>query len=84
MHHNVDLEYLSLAEAAAVLAAVADQLAAGTLAVDGGHVTVTGPVSVLMDIDASRALAHVTIDIHCHRPDGGSRRLREELARPGG
>lgn len=84
MHPKVDLEYLSLAEAAAVLADVADQLAAGTLVVEGHHVNITGPVSVLMNIDASRALAHVTIDIHSHRPDGGSRRLQEELARPGG
>jgi hypothetical protein len=84
MHHKVDLEYLSPAEAAAVLADVAEQLAAGTLVVEGNHVSVTGPMSVLMEIDASRALAHVRIDIHSHRPDRGSRRLQEELARPGG
>lgn len=84
MHHKVDLEYLSPTEAAAVLAGVADQLAAGNLVVEGSRLSITGPVSVVMDIDASRALAHVTIDIHSHRPDGGSRRLQEELARPGG
>lgn len=84
MHHKLDLETLSPGEAGGLLTTLGDQLAGGIVAVGGHQVTVAGPVSVSMEVDASHALAHVSVTIRCQRPDGGSHLLEEELARPGG
>ena len=84
MEQKLELEYLSLAEAAETLAGIAAELAGGVLKVEGTDLHVTGPVNLSVELHASQTGARCTIDLHCQRPATGSRLLREELARPGG
>lgn len=84
MREHFQLQDLSPAEASAALAAIAEQLGAGTLVISGTPVGIAGPATVTVDVDATRAVAHLAVTVHCHRPEGVSRLLQEELARPGG
>ena len=84
MEHTLVLEHLSLGEAAEVLAGMAGRLTDGSLAVEDAEYRVSGPVQMAVDLDASHTAARVTISLQCRRPDGASRLLQEELARPGG
>ena len=84
MHEDRDLEGLSPEEAAAVLAGIAERLAAGAIEIDGTPAAIAGPVTVSVHAEASHALSHLAIKISAHRPGSVSRLLEEELARPGG
>jgi len=84
MEQKIRLEHLSLAEAAALLGAIAEELAEGVLSAEGGEIRVTAPVTLSVELDASHTAAHATISLQCNRPDGVSRLLQEEMARPGG
>lgn len=84
MERHLQLDYLTLGQASELLAGISDQLADGIVACDGTELRVTGPVTLSVDLDASHTSARVTIGLKCHRPDGTSRLLQEELARPGG
>lgn len=84
MHEKLDLERLSPMEAAITMNGLAEELADGVIAIGQDRIKVTGPMSVSIKVDASHALAHIEVHIDCRRPDGGSRLLQEELARPGG
>jgi len=84
MERKLQVECPTLAEAAEFLAGLADRLAEGTLEVEETGIRVTAPVSLAVELDVSHTSARATIAVQCHRPDGGSRLLQEELARPGG
>ena len=84
MHHKFELEDLPPVEASALLADLAEQLTDGTVVIEGHPITVAGPMALSVDVDAGHERAQISITDTCHRPGGGSRRLHEELARPGG
>jgi hypothetical protein len=84
MERSLRLDQTSPAKAAHLLARLARQLEAGVLDVGGSRVRVVEPVDVSVELDTSPITARMAITLRCRRPDGGSRLLREELARPGG
>lgn len=84
MERSMQLEQVSSAEAARLLADLVHQLKAGLLDVDGFQVRVMEPVDVAVTLDSSAIVARMAITLRCRRPEGVSRLLQEELARPGG
>jgi len=84
MKRHLQLEHLTPAQAAELLAGVVEDLAAGTLKIEGAEARIAGPVRLTVDLDASHTSPRLAIALECHGPDRVSRLLEEELARPGG